>query len=672
MQLKDIHKKFYESIPENVFWQIVQADPTYDRENSPQKKGKYTQWLLHCYKRNDLATESLAECTALLDIFNRYRPVLEEKDIMKYPTVQSLRDALGPYLDDPYANEQITSKAMRIRKIKEGAEKVYEDEDWVVFVPHTWEASQYYGKGTRWCTAYDSTDNFFNQYNNDGPLYININRHTKKKWQFHFASGTFCNERDFAINVEDVNLSKGLIEFYNQREEYVPSDDLLTFADAIESWRNSTDNMPLRFEGYGGNVEIIETFNLPPNYTNLIDMFRGCWNIIHLNLSRWNVAHVRSVTSMFRNCENLLTLNLSGWDLRETISYDSMLEYCDNLTTLTLDGCKLQAHDNSRMGFRECRALKTISMLGCDMDTVGVVWKGLVMYGLTSKVKINLVEKSPEDNAYQEINRLMAQLNKIIDYKLYGRTLDEITSYFSKLTEVLNNMYSNPLFFVRPETYEKVKDTYNALGRILSEEIPFTYITKKHGIFNITRPNIDAYRERLRERDKNVSIIKPSMDRAVRIMPDRYAYDAVCKKFYIACIPNKKEVNIKEKLESLSFSNRWHVTIPALTTFLDRISNNTRKGIDHLRYTALDKLKVALVLGLCLAVFIGCSVGIAERPGSEYIAFGLLVIAIIQGVYKVGLEKMKEKREYMTLIIFAISSLIYLLITIFVVRPMVS
>ena len=72
-----------------------------------------------------------------------------------------------------------TQKVKRIKK--EGAEKIYEDDKWLVVRPFTLEASKLYGAETQWCTtsetAYSSKRGFFfKTYIKEGCLYYIIDK----------------------------------------------------------------------------------------------------------------------------------------------------------------------------------------------------------------------------------------------------------------------------------------------------------------------------------------------------------------------------------------------------------------------------------------------------------------------------------------------------------------
>ena len=232
--LDDIYPKYYSDISEKEFWEIIKADPTYN-EQSPQKMGKYGKWLLNQYRHGNLDMNNLSQVKNILDFFNRYNRQLEKKDITQYKNVDQVYEAVKNYMADP---TQATSKSDEARKIKEmGAEKVYEDNDWLIIVPKTQEAAIYYGKGTKWCTASTGGYNYFERYNNEGRLYININKNTGDKYQFHFESNSFMDAEDKPITgiiAEEIGLSSGAEQFYaslGEDQEYAISSEEHTDSD---------------------------------------------------------------------------------------------------------------------------------------------------------------------------------------------------------------------------------------------------------------------------------------------------------------------------------------------------------------------------------------------------------------------------------------------------------
>ena len=176
--------------------------------------GKFGKWLLNLYQKGALKNEDLYKAKDYLSTFVKFNTKINQKDINKYSRLPELYKTIEPFISNP---EQSTSKSDEVRKIKEGAQKVYEDAKWLVIVPHTQEASCYYGKGTQWCTAADVSNNMFDYYNEKGNLYINILKGTNTKYQFHFETNSFMDEHDDYIPhpvTQSIGLTKGLQDFY--------------------------------------------------------------------------------------------------------------------------------------------------------------------------------------------------------------------------------------------------------------------------------------------------------------------------------------------------------------------------------------------------------------------------------------------------------------------------
>lgn len=68
----------------------------------------------------------------------------------------------------------------------------------------TLDAAKFFGRNTRWCTASEK-NNMFEEYHEEGPIYvINFKGQGDKKWQFHFQSGQFMNEKDEELTEDAV------------------------------------------------------------------------------------------------------------------------------------------------------------------------------------------------------------------------------------------------------------------------------------------------------------------------------------------------------------------------------------------------------------------------------------------------------------------------------------
>lgn len=211
-------RKYYPTIKDSDFNRIIRLDPTTNIEKD--KLGTYSKWLLNLFKNNKLDNEGHVK--DLLARFDKEKKRLKNKDIMSYKSLEDVDKAL----DDDSSYNQLSSrqelrqtqKAVRNTDIDKDAKLVYEDSDWEVWVPLTYEASCKLGQGSRWCTASTSNDYYYNYYkdNYGGNYYININKHNpSEKYQFHFESRQFMNKDDESIDLEAFMINNPkLKEFY--------------------------------------------------------------------------------------------------------------------------------------------------------------------------------------------------------------------------------------------------------------------------------------------------------------------------------------------------------------------------------------------------------------------------------------------------------------------------
>ena len=220
---------------------FVNADPTTKLNNvdlgnmSPDdsnkvKAGKYVDWLANQYlslkterqpgengydrelaKARETFMEDLYKITDDLKKFERFKGKIKgEKDINKL-TADQLYDAVKDF-DLTLAS---TTKAERkSAEVHPGSKMVYDGPNWRVIEiedkgPVGKEAACFYGgnnQETRWCTSTPGTDQWFNRYIKDGPLYVLFNPNDtdvsattglpKNRYQFHFPSNQFMDKDD--------------------------------------------------------------------------------------------------------------------------------------------------------------------------------------------------------------------------------------------------------------------------------------------------------------------------------------------------------------------------------------------------------------------------------------------------------------------------------------------
>lgn len=119
------------------------------------------------------------------EYYDKYNAVKDKISDPEYRDVYKLikknPDEVKDYIDNFKSNRDI------IKSAKEGAKKIYEDSDWVVYRITSYNAAKYYGKNTKWCISgnYPGHDglgekyfnNYIKDYNLDGGYYFYINKH---------------------------------------------------------------------------------------------------------------------------------------------------------------------------------------------------------------------------------------------------------------------------------------------------------------------------------------------------------------------------------------------------------------------------------------------------------------------------------------------------------------
>ncbi len=177
------------AIAAKIIDHFAKMDPTWRK--------KHTQWLLNQYKRQNIRMEDGARIRQTLNNFKNTQQHLTNKDINSYKHIADLDDAMEPWL-------KVKSKRAEEEEVKhEGADLVHNEDGLKVYSVKTREAACQYGKGTKWCTAMDSSSHHYDHYSKLGPIYVII-MPDKSKWQFQFESRSFFDANDRQYDLADI------------------------------------------------------------------------------------------------------------------------------------------------------------------------------------------------------------------------------------------------------------------------------------------------------------------------------------------------------------------------------------------------------------------------------------------------------------------------------------
>jgi hypothetical protein len=239
---------------DEIFDSLESIDPT--------KNKQYVQWLANQYIKGQFRLEDSNRVKQVLVDFDKLKPRLQQKDINRYDfhslddTIDKIKSPeLGTVKDDSF-------------EIPKDTEVLYSGPYGILAIPKTEEASCELGKGTKWCTAAKS-NNMFNTYSKDGPLYIWRDRNGSK-YQFHFNSMQFMDSKDVPIEPKLLNYFRTehpiLSKLFKREEKEILKSAGAAYLYAIDVIK-------------GRWPEAEPTITKDPNYAYLYarDVIKGRW-----------------------------------------------------------------------------------------------------------------------------------------------------------------------------------------------------------------------------------------------------------------------------------------------------------------------------------------------------------------------------------------------------------
>lgn len=189
--------------------ELETADPTNNK--------KYTLWLARQYAKGITKMEDMRSSVRQnLEKFNKLgakrmlKP--EHRDLGRFTSMNDFYRTMESY-PDPFDIFDTLGHGTY--------DTVHETAAVTVYVPKDQAASCYLGRNTRWCTAVIKGNNYFDSYNNQGPLYILIPkspRYDGEKYQIHWEQHEVKDEDNEDVNVYEL-LNKrfpGLLDFFRK------------------------------------------------------------------------------------------------------------------------------------------------------------------------------------------------------------------------------------------------------------------------------------------------------------------------------------------------------------------------------------------------------------------------------------------------------------------------
>ena len=219
-----LHYKF-QHIPAEIIDDVIAIDPT--------KKKSYSQWLLSKWDDEKDTIVNGLKSGRIAKLFQHYKehndiqikdcPSVEEGLRMFVPeedTVLAKSDKPKTYIEN--LGREVDSSLANDFDI------VYNDGDWIIAVPNTYEAECKLGENMRWCTAnhFGNGESYYNNYlSKGGKYYVNFDmtkpENAKGKdypftrYQFHFESNQFMDKDDNPVELDSIDMPDGAKEYYS-------------------------------------------------------------------------------------------------------------------------------------------------------------------------------------------------------------------------------------------------------------------------------------------------------------------------------------------------------------------------------------------------------------------------------------------------------------------------
>lgn len=241
-----LHYK-YQDVPSDIIDQVIEVDPT--------KKKSYSQWLLS--KWDDESNEIVhnldnGKIESVFQYFKEH-PEIQIKDC------PSVRKALSYVPGEEGVLEKSsrpTTLLMNNGWTKEvdsdlanDFDVVFNEDNWVIAVPNTYEAECKLGENMYWCTAggrgtYDSGRSYYNRYLDEygGKYYVNFDmtrgesrlgkQYPFMRYQFHFESNQFMDKNDDPVELGEIDMPQSAMDYY--MNEGYDTDNFLSLEERME------------------------------------------------------------------------------------------------------------------------------------------------------------------------------------------------------------------------------------------------------------------------------------------------------------------------------------------------------------------------------------------------------------------------------------------------------
>lgn len=303
-------KANYPKIDDSMFDQLIALDPTYNPNRD--KLGTYGKWILNLFNKGRLKEEDFYKVPDYLAEFERKKKGMQNKDIGQFKSLGELATTLANTGEVELTQRQKDRQLQKqVRQAIKDADLVFEDSNWEVYIPHTFEADRALSqlrnnRANHWCTA--ASQRYFDSYTAKGELYVLIRKSDNEHFQFHFETEQYMDNEDSLISLIDlIEDDRELVIFFGNivQDKASRGDiDILSGFDDID------------FDSETMNLYVTEN-----NYQNAINESYSGY--------RRNEGNVSSdlICALISGEPEVIWDNLLSWNFAEYLPND-LIKYC--------------------------------------------------------------------------------------------------------------------------------------------------------------------------------------------------------------------------------------------------------------------------------------------------------------------------------------------------------
>lgn len=301
-----------EEIAQNLRPVMIQDTLSVIEGYDPTPNKEYTVWLLRRWltdpdqqamRMEDYNRNNVLGAYHMGKRRNMIKP--EHRDINRFRTYREFENTMY----NEYDIDKLLGVIDKPEETDRGTYKeVYRDDSVRVIVPRDKKAACFWGRGTRWCTAATRGPNYFDQYNEEGPLYILLpkdKQYTGEKYQIHFPSGQYMNPEDNTVSLDGLRKRfSGFFSWVIKNDSQ--ASDLLPFTDKeiVESVWKAVAKVGIKL----AKKFYKEKFYNEDEYTNTIQNIKTVAQLSADRIVRYSEQATANVGEGFTNIYNIPAL----------------------------------------------------------------------------------------------------------------------------------------------------------------------------------------------------------------------------------------------------------------------------------------------------------------------------------------------------------------------------